>query len=301
MAVLFRQGSFIHLRLFTLVILSFILMVVDHRYHQLDKARSFLSLAVAPLQYAVDLPSQAFSWLSDGISSHHRLVTENTDLRSENLMLRAKMQRMLEVETENKALRALLQSASDLEPEVTQAHILAVSTNPMVTEVVINKGAHHGIVEGEAVLDANGVMGQVVSVGELTSRVMLLTDTRSAIPVQDGRSGVRAVAVGTGAMRELKLIDIPATADVQVGDVLTTSGLGLHFPVGYQVGRVTQVSKIAGQAFSTITITPSSQLDRSRLVILMQPANKAVNEEAKVSIHVAEKAKVGSAEKERHA
>lgn len=246
-------------------------MIASHQYSSFAKVRSHLTVIVLPLQYLVDWPMQIVHWASMSFSAQQDLLEENARLRARQLLLQAKLQRLLALERENAQLRELLSSTSRLSGKAVVAQLLAVDVDPYMQQMVLDKGEHDGVFVGQPVLDAYGVMGQVIAVGPYTSQVMLITDTRSAIPSQDNRNGIRAIVAGTGYTNELALLNTPDTTDIQVGDVLVTSGLGGTFPFGYPVGKVTSVNKSSGERFAIITVEPSAHIDRARQVLLVWP------------------------------
>jgi len=133
----------------------------------------------------------------------------------------------------------------------------------------VNKGELDGVYKGQPVLDAQGLMGQVIEVLPYTSRVILIADSNHAIPVQVNRNGVRAIAVGSGQLNELVLIYVPDTADIKAGDMLVSSGLGNRFPQGYPVGVIKSVEHDPGEPFAIVSAEPSAYLDRSRHLLLV--------------------------------
>lgn len=229
-------------------------------------------MIVWPLRMLVNQPIQWGYNLSRSFQVQEKLLEKNAALHADNLLLQSQVQRLLTLQQENKQLRHLLQSTETLSSKVEVASILAVSLSPSLQQVVLGSGQRQGIYEGQPVLDAYGVMGQVVDAGFLTSKVLLLTDPRSAVPVQDYRNHWRAIAVGTGDMDRLRLINLPLHADLQVGDLFVTSGYGLKYPVGYPVGVVTQIVRSADQRFLEATLLPSAHLDRTQRVLLVWPS-----------------------------
>jgi rod shape-determining protein MreC len=247
-------------------------MVLDEREHYLLPVKIALDTLVAPLQYAVDAPAQWSKTLNTNLVSRQALLAENATLRANQLLLQAKLEKLIALENENRQLRALLLSTPHLgSSRIAVAQLLDVNTDPLVSEVIIDKGFKSGVYEGQPVLDAYGIMGQVVQVGPLTSRVLLITDLRSAVPVQDARSGIRGIVTGQGKLAKLALIDIPDTADVHAGDTLVSSGLGGHYPEGYPVGIVIAVRRAIGQSFMHVDAVPSAQLDKSQNLLLIWP------------------------------
>lgn len=270
------------MRAFIFVGLALICMIGENHSPQLVKVRYVLSIAVTPVQYLVSLPVEFAVWVDNYFTTQHNLLKENNELRAKQLLLEAKAQRFAALEKENASLRALLSSSAHVtDGKVLVAQILAVNANPFDQQVVLDKGKGHGVYIGQPVVDANGVVGQVIEVGVLTSRVLLISSSRSAIPIQDSRSGVRAVAIGDGYSGNLRLIYVPDTSDVRVGDLLMTSGLGLKFSAGYPVGIVTDVTYPTDQAFARINVTPSAALNRSRQVLLIWPEQNKFSGEIK--------------------
>ncbi len=257
--------------MFCLVVLSIVLMILDKRGDTFAGLRAAISMPLAPLQYAVSWPVQIIDRMRTAISSHDALVQENLDLKAEQLLLKAQVQRLLALESENSQLKALLRSSAEVQGKVLVAQILAVDTEPFVNQVSIDKGSRDGLFVGQPVLDATGVMGQVIQVGPFASQVLLSNDPHSGIPVMITRNGMRSIAVGDLYTGKLHLANLSQTADVVTGDLLVTSGLGQNYPEGYPVGQVISVVKDPGLQFATIVVEPSAHLDRSRQVLLVWP------------------------------
>lgn len=244
-------------------------MVMDKRLEAFGSIRAALSLPLAPLQYIVSWPTSFIDNIKSVISSHDDLVNENLKLKAEQLLLRSQLQRLLAVESENNYLKALFQSSQRVKGKTLIAELLAVDFEPFVNQVVLNKGTRDGVYVGQPVLDATGVMGQIVSAGPITSRVLLINDPRSGVAVQNVRNGMRAVASGDSYSSKLRLMYVPNTADIQVGDIFLTSGLGDRYPEGYPVGKVISVNKDPAQQFAEVYIQPSASLNSSRQVLLI--------------------------------
>ncbi len=255
--------------------LAIALMVFDKRADTFTQLRMTLSMPLAPLQYMVSWPMQFFNHLETAFSSHDQLVKENLDLKAEQLLLKAQMQRLLALESENNQLKALLHSSTEVQGKVLVARLLSIETDPFVNQVTIDKGSRDNLFIGQPVLDANGVMGQIIHVGPLSSKVLLINDPHSGVPVKITRNGMRAIAVGDAYTGKVRLANVPQTTDIRTGDMLITSGLGEHYPEGYPVGRITSVIKDPGLQFMTIAVEPSARLDRSREVLLVWP-NKII-------------------------
>lgn len=244
-------------------------MVMDKRLETFASIRAAMSLPLAPLQYIVSWPTTFIDSIKSAISTHDDLVNENLSLKAEQLLLRSQLQRLIAVETENNYLKALFQSSKQVKGKTLIAELLAVDFEPFVNQVLLNKGSRDGVYVGQPVLDATGVMGQVVSVGAITSRVLLVNDPRSGVAVQNVRTGMRAVATGDSYSAKLRLMYVPNTSDIRVGDIFLTSGLGDRYPEGYPVGKVTAVDKDPAKQFADVHIQPSANLDSSRQVLLI--------------------------------
>ena len=250
-------------------VFSFALIFVDHRFDYLKPVRFGLSVVTAPVQYIANIPGQIADWSSDTVRSRASLEEENARLQSEVLVLKRRVQKLASTVAENTRLKELMNASYMLDDQVLIAEIIGVDPDPYRHEAIVNKGSQDGVYEGQAVLDAEGLMGQVVEVGALTSRVLLITDVTHGVPVHLNRNGVRAIAVGSGKLDMLKLIHVPATADIVKGDLLVSSGLGGRFPKGYPVGVVTKVEHDPGQAFAIVEAQPMANLDRTRHVLLV--------------------------------
>ena len=270
------------------LLLSIVLMTVDHRYHHLESLRSALSVVVYPLRYVVNIPSEIGDWASQTFASRDTLQDDNRTLHTRNLLLKAQLQRMDALEAENTRLRELLRASKKVGERVLVAELLAVDTDPFTRLIVLNKGSSDQVYPGQPLVDAEGVMGQVVHVGPFTSTAMLITDPSHATPVLVNRNGLRAIAVGTGASGTLDLPHLPNNADIKPGDLLVTSGLGGVFPPGYPVGRVTKVEIDPSLPFANIEAEPAAHLERSREVLLVwtnhkRPPPQAAAPDGKVS------------------
>jgi rod shape-determining protein MreC len=244
-------------------------MAVDHRQQHLQFVRSALAVLTSPLQRLAQLPVTAVDWFSETFATRRRLREDNDALREANLVLKARLQKLDALEAENLQLRNLLDSSIKVGERVLIGELISVDLDPYTQQVTINKGSTSGVYEGQPVLDAEAVMGQVVHTTPFTSRVLLVTDTSHAIPVQVQRNGLRTIAVGTGRTNQLELPYLPINADIRQGDMLVTSGLGGTFPPGYPVASVSTVSRRAGEAFPHVLATPQAHLDRVREVLLV--------------------------------
>ena len=186
-------------------------------------------------------------------------------------MVEAQLQKLLLIQKENSQLKALLQTSTKANQKAMAAEILAVDTSNSRQVLVLNKGKKDGVYVGQPILDAKGVMGQIIDVGAFTRTVLLISDSKSAVPVRNNRTGERAILVGANDLELLFLINLPKTSSINPGDVLVTSGLDRRYPEGYPVGHVVQVHSLPGEDFVKVKVRPVSLLNRNRLVLLIWP------------------------------
>lgn len=259
-------------RAFALVIFSILVMYLDHREHHLDVIRRTVDVAVYPVRLAVDAPARLWDWLGKSTTSRNELELELGRLKAEKLLTNARLQRLTALEAENARLRALLDARTRVRDEVRVAEILAVDANPYEHNLIIGIGSGAGVYDGQAIVDANGVVGQVIRTGILTAQAVLISDADHALPVEVNRNGLRTIAVGTGEIDRLDLPFLPNNADIRAGDLLVTSGLGGAFPEGYPVATVDAVTRMPQEPFAEVTATPAAALDRVREVMLIWSA-----------------------------
>ncbi|MBA4359178.1 MAG: rod shape-determining protein MreC [Pseudomonas sp.] len=280
MKPLFTKGPSLGVRLLVLVVLSVALMVVDARFTLLKPVRSQMSLVLMQSYWITDLPQRLWQGVASQFGSRTELVAENEKLKTENLLLQGRMQKLAALTEQNVRLRELLNSSALVNEKVEVAELIGMDPNPFTHRIIINKGERDGVVLGQPVLDARGLMGQVVELMPYTSRVLLLTDTTHSIPVQVNRNGLRAIASGTGNPERLELRHVADTADIKEGDLLVSSGLGQRFPAGYPVATVKEVIHDSGQPFAIVRAVPTAALNRSRYLLLVFTDGRTAEERA---------------------
>jgi rod shape-determining protein MreC len=266
------------LRIIVLVIASILVMYFDHRENHLDGIRSTIGTAVYPLRLVVDAPVRLWHWFGTSTTSRNELELELGRLKAERLLTNARLQRLTALEAENARLRALLDARARVRDEVRVAEILAVDSNPYEHNLVIGIGSRDGVYDGQAIVDANGVLGQVIETDIMTAQAILISDADHALPVEVNRNGLRTIARGTGEFDRLELPFLPNNADIRAGDLLVTSGLGGAFPAGYPVAVVNSVTRIPQEPFADVTATPSAALDQVREVMLIWSQAPATGE-----------------------
>lgn len=274
---IFKQGDTLTLKMVVVALLSLALTAVDHRFHKGHLFRSWVETAVHPIQQAIDLPRTFVLWIAEGMQSHQSLQEENASLRNRNLLLQHTLQKQEAIEAENSRLRKLLNAsfiygATHQDDRVRLAEITAIDLDTYSQEVILNKGSKDEVYVGQPLMDAHGVMGQIVRVTRNSSTALLLSSPHHAIPVQNRRNGLRSIAIGTGHPNQLTLRFVPSESDLITGDTLITSGLGGRFPYGYPVGTVHAIDTKEGERFAEVTLNAAATLERSREVLLIWPA-----------------------------
>jgi rod shape-determining protein MreC len=257
------------LRLLSLIVISILLMYFDQRDNHLDTVRKAIGAAVYPVRVLVDAPVRFWSWLGDSTTSRNDMVLELDRLKSKQLLTNARLQKLNALEAENARLRAMLDARAQVRDRTRVAEIMSVDANPFSHSLVIDAGTQDGVSDGQALVDADGVVGQVIQAGLLTSQAMLISDTDHALPVEVNRNGLRTIVVGTGKIDQLQLPFVVNNADIVVGDLLVTSGLGGAFPSGYPVAIVQSVTRVPHAPYAQVTAKPSASLGQVREVLLI--------------------------------
>lgn len=262
------------IKIVALIAISIALMMVDHGQEGLSPVRSTLAVAMQPIQVAAEMPDEAFDYLRHYFN-RGALIEQNKALSQQVLLLQGRLQKLASLQAENERIRALLASASSIDQNVLIARILSVSPDPYRQYVKLNKGSSDGVFVGQALIDAHGIMGQVTNVTPLDSRAILISDANHGIPVEINRTGLQTIAKGTGSANALQLPYLANNADVKVGDLLVSSGLGGRYPAGYPVAKVTRVEHRPGEEFLQVKAKPTANLDRGREVLLVWNQNHA--------------------------
>ena len=262
------------LRLLGYLALAIALIIFDHRGGWLSQFRIQANVATQPLWWLAGLPGRLGARMQDDAGTRTRLTTENHNLRNELLIANARLTRLQTAAADNAQLRALLGAAESRGLDVQLAPILNIDLDPTRQRLVLDAGSSEGVHVGQAVIDAGGLMGQIIETTPSHSTVLLLTDPDHAVPVVVSRNGVRLIVYGRGD--HLELSDVPLNTDVKMGDVIVSSGLGGRFPAGFPVGTVTGLRPDDSRAFLVGELRPAAQLNRGRDVLLLRSAPKAL-------------------------
>ncbi|MBW8851747.1 MAG: rod shape-determining protein MreC [Xanthomonadales bacterium] len=256
------------LRLLVALALAVALMIADHRGGWLTSIRAQLEVLVQPLWRLAGLPAKLGDTVRDDAVTRTRLMEENQTLRNALLISGARTARLQAAADENARLRGLLGAVERGGLDVQLAPILDVALDPTRQRLVLDIGGNQGVRMGQPVIDAGGLLGQVIEVRPSTATVLLLTDPDHAVPVTIARNGIRLVAYGRGD--RIELANIPTSGDVKIGDQVVTSGLGGRFPPGFPVGSVVRLRRDDSRVFLVGDLKPAAQLDRGRDVLLLR-------------------------------
>ncbi len=258
------------LQLLAYLALAVALLVLDHRGGWLARLRAQATVLAQPLWSVAGLPARFGDVLSETAATRSGLVAENRTLRNALLLSGARVARLQTAAAENERLRQLLGAERRGGLDVQLAPILDIDLDPTRQRLVLDAGTRDGVSVGQSVIDAGGLVGQIIAVRPGSATVLLITDPDHAVPVIVARTGVRLVAYGQGRSDRLALPNIPLSGDLKVGDVVITSGLGGRFPAGFPVGKVVALHPDDSHAFLVGELEPAAQLDRGRDVLLLR-------------------------------
>lgn len=244
-------------------------MVLDQRLDWLERVHFALQAVTYPVEVVLNSPVTGWHLLEKEFASRHVLEAENRRLRARLHALEMRSLRVDALAAQNAALIGLKHALPPVAKRWLPADIVNIELGGLRQRILVDRGERNGVFRNQAVLDDYGVVGQTIHVGPWSAEVQLITDPDHDLPVQNERTGFRTIAVGTGDPDALALPYLPANADVRVGDVLVTSGLGGVFPSGYPVGRVTEVDPSAPQPLARVLVAPFAHLTTDREVMLL--------------------------------
>lgn len=257
-------------RALAFLLLSVCMLFADSRFGYLDRVRYGLGYATTPIYWVADIPTRVSFWIDDVFVSRADLLEENEQLQEDLLVAQRELQLLESLASENSRLLALNEATGGIEGEVLPAEIINVSTDPYSQRVLINKGQSDGVFIGQPLLDANGLMGQVVEILPFTSWALLITDPQHVTPVEVNRNGERALARGSRTLtNELELQFVTQTQDMQAGDRLVSSGMGQVYPKNYPVAEIISFYADPGLDFATVRARPLAEIASTRHVMLV--------------------------------
>lgn len=262
-------GSVPVLSFLVFLIASIAIMFADQRFGYLEQLRSVLISGLYPLQRSIDAPFSAARWISDSLTTNSRLRQENARLVDEIREMRLRQNWLDALEMENARLRSASQETASMIDRYLVAELLRVGTGSLRHRVIVNRGTKDGVYEGQPALDAHGVFGQVTRVGSASAEIIMISDPAHSLSVLINRTSERTLAYGTGDQGNIVLRFLPSNADVMVGDLVVTSGLGGVFPRGYPVGKVMEVMEDPGGQGKRANVQPLARLTSDPEVLLV--------------------------------
>lgn len=266
---MFAKSSSIVRKVVIFFLIAFGMMTIHSYTNWFSSIEKFADQSIRPVYWIANIPPRLGEWA--GVRSTDRSVIEKENLRlkQESLIYRGQLQRMAELAAENLRLRLLLNATELLTDSILVTEVIGVSPSPKSHTLSIDRGLQDGVYVGQPILDAEGLMGQIISVYDNHSVALLMTDNTHAIPVQVLRNGMRSIAEGTSDYNNMQLRFLSPTADIREGDELVSSGLGGRFPPGYPVGSVLSIEKIPGEKFLEVNVRPAAEIDRSKHLLLV--------------------------------
>lgn len=268
---IFKHGPSPQHRIVLVLFCSALLIFFDHKMNSFESVRGYLQSMVSPLQYLAATPTRAIDWAAENIVTRRQLIEENQRYKTNELRHQEQLMQLNILKQENERLRSLLASPVRADAKKMVAEILSVDSDPYSHQVVINRGENDGVFEGQAVIDDKGIVGQVLHVGKISSRILLITDVTHAVPIRIKRNGIRLIANGIGTIDRLTHNHVPHSTDIRAGDLLVTSGLGGKYPEGYPVAKVTAVMQDESRPFAQVQSEPVAQINRLRYLLLLWP------------------------------
>ena len=269
---LFKQGAPARVKVMLFACISVVLLLVDGQVRSLETVRKVVGTVLNPLQQAALLPRDAIYGVGSYFSTLSAMQKQVDDMKRQQIADAQLLQQAQLRTQENNQLRRLMDAREQVPTKSILAEILYDARDANSRKIILDRGSNHDVTQGLPVIDNQGVVGQVTRVFPFTSEVTLLTDKDQAIPVQLLRNGLRSVAYGRGRIGALELRFTAPNADIQVGDIVVTSGLDGVYPAGLAVARVSQVESNAGGAFGGVICQPLAGIQNNRqLLILMAP------------------------------
>jgi rod shape-determining protein MreC len=274
---IFRRAPVSFSGLILFILIGLVLIFLSTFTNFLQPAKAVFVDLVSPIYHITDVAANLSDWGEETLMSKEELQAERERLEDENLILQRHSLQLASLKAENFRMRQLLGASELIEERVLIAELVGTPPDTETHRLIIDRGRLDDVQEGQPVIDAGGVFGQVRIVGEENSEIILVSDREHAIPVEVLRSSSRAIAAGTGGYNELRLRNVAPTMDIQVGDELVSSGLAEKFPRGYPVGTVVSVELVSSSPFLQVIVEPSAGLQTSKQLLLVFSDRQQIN------------------------
>ena len=277
-----RSKSNLDLKFFWLSVTAVILIVVETNTAMLQNLRVVISIPVKPLLEVAQVPTRLGNLYQTIFEERELLRKLNNELVEENKTLRNELINLKNAEDRNAWMGELLYASEKAEIPVLSATPTSIQLEPLAQKIIVDRGSNDGVVMGQSVIDHRGVIGQVTSISMSDSAVTLLTDPNQSLSVRVRRSGVKAVVHGLGDPNRLAVSGLRSEQDVQVGDILVTTGFGEKFPAGYPVAEVIDIDRNQNAQFADISAVPLAAHDPGFQVLLVWKNNSVDSDEVPV-------------------
>jgi rod shape-determining protein MreC len=270
----FRPGPSAFAKLAFFSALALFLMVADARFALTEPLRAALAIVLDPFERVARVPIDAWRTVGEYLGGLDRALAAEEAARRQLARQAERALRVEQLERENTRLRGLLELRPTLAVRSLTAEVLYEAPDAYSRKVIVDRGASHGVIAGSPVINEIGVLGQVTRVYPLASEATLLTDKDAAIPVINTRTQARSAALGRPGGAGMELRFMAGNADVQVGDLLATSGIDGVYPPGLPVARVTSVERRVDTSFARVGLQPVAAPDGVRHVLLLEPQGR---------------------------
>lgn len=264
----FKHGPGSLARLLFFVLLSILLMAEDTRLKVFPEIRQTIAVIIYPLQRIAQTPANIYGSFKEFFARFH-LIEENTYLKQRHLIDRKQLLQLRALESENMHLRQLLGAVQRIETTAIVAEILYFPRDPFNHKATLNKGSQHGIQPGQIVVDDKGVIGQITQTYLWSSELTLITDNGHAVPTQSVRNGLRSIVSGTGKNGDLEIRYLSVNSDIQINDLLVTSGIDGVYPPGLPVAKISLIERNPASPFAYIASRPIAGVDQNRQVLIL--------------------------------
>jgi rod shape-determining protein MreC len=266
---LFQQGLSARVRLLIAVVSSVVILQIDFSLGLLKPLRQGLNMVLYPIEQTLVLPRDLFNWLAGLTSSLSDITEKKRALELKEAANADVLMQLDQLQNENDSLRALLDLRKSLKSKTVAARISHTTRDPFSDRVVIDRGSQHGVMPGHPVINSLGVVGQVVRVSPITAEVALITDPALTVPINLPRSGIRSLMTGAGDGQQVQVKYLNLNAEVEVGDLVLTSGLDGLYPPGFPVARVSRIERSGGGQFPKVSCTPTASIGSMRHVLVL--------------------------------
>lgn len=270
----FQRGPSPLVRLAFFCALSIALVILDSRYHSAGFIRTGLNVLIYPAEQAAHLPVYLYEQSSEFFTSQIELRAQNERLNHQLILFSERAAQTSSLEKDLNELRKL----NELHINTTNPSLIAEVShggrNPFTAKLILDRGSRAGLIEGQPVIDVDGLIGQITHVSPMSAEVTLVTEQNQQIPVRILRNGLRTLSEGDGSSGTLSLPFLPEGADIQAGDQIVTSGIDGTYPEGLPVAVVARIERSSSRVFARITCTPAGGVGRSHFVQVLLPSKE---------------------------